>query len=143
MTERPKVGLSLLVLKPHGTSYKALLSARKGSHGADEYGTPGGHMEHGETFEEGALRELAEECGDDFLVTQPQFLCVSNVLDYLPKHYVDIGMVAHWVSGEPVQMEPEKAGPWGWYPLDDLPSPLFAVVDSLVEARLGGPVCAA
>lgn len=138
MTERPKVGISLLVLRWSGTTYEALLSQRKGSHGEGEYGTPGGHMEQGETFEEGALRELEEECGEHFKVTPPQFLCASNVLDYLPKHYVDIGMVAHWVSGVPVQMEPDKAGPWVWHPLSDLPSPLFSVVENLKEAHRDG-----
>lgn len=127
---RPRVGVSLMVV--HCGSI--LLARRKGSHGAGEYGMPGGHVEHGELFFEAALRELAEECGTGIAVSDPRFLCVTNLLDYLPKHYVDIGMVAHFEGGAPQQMEPDKSGPWEWHPLDRLPDGRFAVVDNLVIA---------
>lgn len=127
---QPMVGISLLVVR--GDSI--LLSKRKGSHGSGQYGTPGGHLENGESFEEGALRELAEECGTDLTVATPRFLCVTNLRDYLPKHYADIGMVAHWLSGEPQTMEPDKSEGWGWYSLYNLPDGLFGAVKNIVSA---------
>ena len=130
MTEirRPMVGVSLLVVKGD----YVLLSQRKGSHGEGQYGSPGGHMENGETFEGAALRELAEECGPYVEVTTPRFLCVANLRDYLPKHYADIGMVVHWLHGEPELTEPDKAGPWEWHPMARLPCNRFGAVDNMV-----------
>jgi len=130
----PLVGLSLLVVK----NDHILLGRRRGSHGSGQYGTPGGHMEHGETPTEGVLRELEEECGGQFKVSPPTHLCLSNILDYLPKHYVDIAMVAHWVSGDPLNMEPHKLDGWEWHPLDRLPDGRFASIDNLVIAYKTG-----
>lgn len=132
--KRPMVGLSLLVVR----GGEILLARRKGSHGAGEYGTPGGHMEHGETPEEGILRELAEECGTGLLVSDPVFLCVSNMRAYMPKHYIDLGFVSHVVRGEAVDMEPHKSEGWEWHPLSRLPDGLTSWVDNLVIAYQTG-----
>ena len=52
----------------------------------------------------------------------------------MPKHYVDIGVIADWKSGEPHVLEPEKCEGWDWYSLDNLPMPLFAVEPQYIEA---------
>lgn len=127
---RPMVGVSLMVMRDD----RILLSRRKGSHGAGEYGMPGGHLELGESPTECAYRELSEECGAQFKVTAPHYLCTTNLIAYLPKHYLDVGMIAHWVSGEPETMEPDKAEGWEWHSIDALPDGRFAVVDNLVVA---------
>lgn len=127
---RPMVGVSLLVVKDD----TILLSRRKGSHGAGEYATPGGHLELRETPTECAYRELSEECGAQFRVTRPHFLCATNMMEYPPKHYLDVGMISHWVSGEPEVMEPDKAEAWEWHSIDHLPDGLFVAVNSLVTA---------
>lgn len=132
--DRPKVGISLLVVREFDGVPYILLGQRRGSHGEGEWGTPGGHLENGETFEQGALGELLEECGDEIEVTRPRFLCVTNLRQYLPKHYTDIGMVSHWVSGDPKLMEPQKCLGWTWHPIDRLPTPLFGPVENLVIA---------
>jgi len=132
--ERPKTGISLLVIREFDGEPYLLLGQRKGSHGEGEWGTPGGHLENGESFEEGGLNELGEECGDEIQVTRPRFLCVTNLRQYLPKHYTDIGMVSHWTSGDPKLMEPDKCLGWTWHRLDRLPTPLFAPVENLVIA---------
>lgn len=133
---RPQVGISLLVVFDNSV----LLGKRLGSHGAGEYGTPGGHMEHGEAFHEAALRELAEECGDSVIVTRPKVIRVTNLRTYLPKHYVDVGLVAHWCGGEAETMEPDKCAGWDFYPIGALPSPRFAAVDSLIDAYRSGRI---
>lgn len=135
-TDRPKVGIGILLIKDG----KLLLGRRKGSHGAGEYALPGGHLELDESFEECVLRELKEEAGPAIKVKTPRFLCVTNLRRYSPKHYVDIGMLAEWVSGEPVVAEPEKNEAWGWYDLAELPSPLFGCTDNYLESYRTGKV---
>jgi 8-oxo-dGTP diphosphatase len=128
-TPAPQVGIGLLVVKDG----KFLLGKRISSHGTGEYSGPGGHLEYGESFETCALREMAEEVGKDFRVKNLRVLCVSNILKYMPKHYVDIGMVAEWDTGEPVVMEPHKLESWDWYSEHELPHPLFASVKQYIE----------
>lgn len=115
----PKVGVGVMILKDN----KVLLAKRKGSHGAGEYSFPGGHLEYMESFEDCARRETTEECGIN--IKNIKFLYVTNVKKYAPKHYVHIGVVAEWASGEPRVIEPEKAEQWSWYELEKLPKPLF------------------
>jgi 8-oxo-dGTP diphosphatase len=112
---RPKVGVGVMILKEG----KVLMTKRKGSHGAGEYSFPGGHLEYMETFEDCAVRETQEEAGIE--IKNVRFLYTANVRKYAPKHYVHIGMVADWASGDPQTMEPDKAEAWEWYSLDDLP----------------------
>lgn len=132
-TPRPLVGISVLVMKEG----KLLLGKRKGSHGAGEYACPGGHLEHLESFQACAAREVLEETGIE--IGALLFLRVLNSVEYAPKHYVDLAFVAEWRSGEPEVREPDKVERWDWYALDDMPSPLFAMLPSaiamLIDAR--------
>jgi 8-oxo-dGTP diphosphatase len=123
-----KVGVGLLVFKEG----KILLGKRKGSHGSDEFGGPGGHAEYGETLIQTVERELEEECG--IVIKDIRMLCVSDLTKYSPKQYVDIGFTAEWVSGEPQVLEPDKLESWDWYGLDELPENLFGCVNSYLES---------
>lgn len=134
--ERTQVGVGLIILKGN----KTLLGQRKGSHGAGEFASTGGHMEHLETAEQTALRELAEEAGSDLKIKNMRFLCLTNLTMYKPKHYIDIGFVAEWRSGEPKLMEPDKRIDWGWYDIGNLPKPLFEPVKIYLEAYKTGQV---
>lgn len=133
--ERPLVGVGLLVVKG---GKEILLGTRKGSHGQGEHAGPGGHLEIGETIEECARRELAEEAGPDIKVKNLGFLCFINLRRYMPKHYAHIHMIAEWESGEPKLMEPDKQEGWGWYGIDDLPRPLFGTMPEAIEAYKTG-----
>lgn len=130
----PRVGIGVMVLK----GQQLLLGRRKGSHGAGEYAYPGGHLEHLETFEQCARREVREETGLE--IGPLRFLRLLNTRVYAPKHYVDLAFAADWVSGEPRVLEPEKIDAWAWYPLDALPSPLFATIPTALEALREGSV---
>jgi 8-oxo-dGTP diphosphatase len=123
-----KVGVGVLVIKDG----KVLLGKRKNAHGADEYGGPGGHLEYGETIEQTALREIGEECG--IKVKNLKMLCVSDLLTYFPKHYVDIGFAAEWESGEPEVLEPHKLESWDWYDIDTMPEKLFGCVTAYIDS---------
>lgn len=132
--ERPKVGIGIFLIKGN----KILLGKRKGSHGSGEFALPGGHLEMHESFEDCVQRELDEEVGTDVKVKRIDFLCVTNMRKYHPKHYADIGMLAEWQSGKPKVMEPHKVSDWQWYDLDDLPSPIFGGLQNYIEAYRTG-----
>lgn len=123
-----KVGVGVMILRGD----KILLGKRKGSHGEGEYAFPGGHLEYMESFENCALRETAEECGVE--IANIRFLFVANIMEYAPKHYVHIGLVADWKGGEPKVLEPHKLESWDWYDIDNLPSPMFATCIQSVES---------
>ena len=99
---RPKVGIGVMIFKDG----MVLLGKRTSSHGAGEFAFPGGHLENGESFEAFAKRETLEEA--DIEITNVRFLNVENVLDYLPKHYIQVSLIADWKSGEAKNLEPEK-----------------------------------
>ncbi|MFT3712092.1 MAG: NUDIX domain-containing protein [Archangium sp.] len=130
MQERPRVGIGVFVFKDG----KLLLGKRRGSHGAGEYASPGGHLEHLESFAACAAREVLEETGCE--IANVRFLRVLNTVQYAPRHYVDLAFAADWASGEPTVKEPDKVESWAWFSLDALPSPLFATVPTALEALI-------
>lgn len=132
--EHPKIGVGLLVIKGD----KVLLGKRRTPHADGEYGGPGGHFEHLESLEGAILRELAEEAGPKLKVDDLQFLALSNMTRYAPKHFVVVSFIAKWVSGEPEIMEANSTESWGWYDLDNLPGPLYAATANDIEAYRSG-----
>jgi len=133
--QRPLIGIAVLVMKEG----KLLLGRRKGSHGENEYASPGGHLEHMESFAACAAREVMEETGME--IGPIRFLRVLNTMQYAPKHYIDVAFAAEWKSGEPEVREPDKIEGWAWYDLDALPAPLFGTVPTALEALRGERVC--
>ena len=127
-----KAGAGVMILK----SGKVLLGKRKGSHGEGEYAFPGGHLEFGESFEDCVKRETFEETG--VRIKNVRFLLLSNIKIWEGKHYIHIGLLADWESGEPEVREINKAENWDWYDLNKLPYPLFLPVVQAIEAYKGG-----
>ncbi len=116
---------------------KMLLGKRElADHGATEYWQPGGHLEHLESFEDCARREVREETGIE--IKNIRFLLLCNQKDYAPKHYVNVGLIADWASGEPIVKELEKWSSWDWYDLSKLPRPLMKMMPYYLEALKTG-----
>ncbi|TGO35705.1 hypothetical protein BHYA_0149g00180 [Botrytis hyacinthi] len=122
----PLVGLGVFIIHPtHPLSTREnpmyLLGERINSTAANTWGLPGGHLEFGETFEEGASREVLEETG---LYIPPKelsfFRCRNLIMKEEKRHFVSIFMVGVWDGkGEgPRVMEKQKCRGWEWY--DDL-----------------------
>lgn len=130
--QRPKVGVGVVIKKDNSI----LLGKRRNAHGDGEYSCPGGHLEYGESIVECAKRETLEETG--VVIDNVQLLCVSNEKRYLPKHYVNIGVVADWKSGEPSVTEKDKFVEVGWYDLNDLPKPHFEMLENYLTALKTG-----
>ncbi len=83
---------------------------------------PGGKIEFGESFEEGAMREVREETG--ITLKDVSVICVNN--DMTDKaHFVTIGLFSENFSGEPRVMEPDEITEWGWFNIDELPARVF------------------
>jgi 8-oxo-dGTP diphosphatase len=112
------------------------LAKRQGSHGEATWASAGGHLELGESLEECARREALEELG--VTVGQLRFLCVSNIIAY-GKHYLDIEFLGDIADQQPRPVEPGAFSQAGWFPLEQLPQPLFLAVgyalDSLRTSR--------
>ncbi len=130
----PKIGIGILIFKDG----KILLGKRKDNHGVGEYEVPGGDLDYMESFEECARRETLEETGLE--IENIKFLDLQNLKTYAPEHYVDIGFMADWKSGEPRVLEPEKSEGWNWYDLNNLPRPLFDALNADIEALKTGQV---
>lgn len=133
--ERPRIGVGLLLLKGN----RVLLGERKSLHGQGQFGGPGGHLEMFESFEDCIMRELTEEAGTQLKIKNLRYLCTTNLMKYPPKHYVDIGMIAEWESGEPIVGEPHKLKSWAWYEIDsELPGIAFGCLENYLEAYKTG-----
>ncbi|KAK5054404.1 hypothetical protein LTR84_001294 [Exophiala bonariae] len=142
-TTTPRIGIAVFVVHPVPNTlppqFKFIMGRRLGSHGSNTWALPGGHLEHGETFEECAIRETLEETGLD--IEDARFLTTTN--DLMPNlkdgsggtlHYATVFMVAKvkpWSgavgTGEalfsmpnPKVMEPLKCGGWEWVSWEDL-----------------------
>ena len=128
---RPLVGVGVIFIRDE----KVFLAKRHGAHGEDTWASAGGHLENGETLEECARREAMEELG--VTVGGLRFLCVSNIIAY-DKHYVDIEFVGDIDGQEPQLMEPDAFYDSGWFPLDNLPEPLFRAMRYAVDSYRTG-----
>lgn len=91
---------------------------------------PGGKLEYGETFEEGAIREIREETGME--ARNIRVLSVSNDMNE-HAHFVTIGTLADDIVGEPQVREPDEIVEWRWFSLDSLPKNLFVCSERMLE----------
>ncbi|MCC7432972.1 NUDIX domain-containing protein [Candidatus Peregrinibacteria bacterium] len=128
MSNRPKVGLGVIVIKDG----KVLLGKRKNAHGEGTWCFPGGHLEFGESWEACARREVAEEAGIN--IKDLKFITATNdIFDQEEKHYITIIMISQYDSGEVKIMEPEKCEGWEWFEWEALPKPLFQPTQNLIK----------
>ena len=125
---RPHIGVGLIVIK----DYQVLFLRRKNVHGSGTWSTPGGLLEYGETVEACAARETFEESG--ITARNIRFIAITNdVFEELNKHYITIWMQGDYDSGEPSVAAPYESDTCGWYPLNDLPQPLFLPLRHLLD----------
>ncbi len=128
MEENKKVGVGfgvmvlrdgkLLLGKRHDDPEKAssLLN------GAGTWTMPGGKLHFGETFEDGAKREMLEETG--ITLNKVEVICVNqDIIE--TAHFITIGLFADDFSGEPKVMEPDEITEWQWFDLNNLPNPIY------------------
>jgi len=135
MEPRPLVGIGLCVKRGN----QVLLHKRKGKHAPGTWAFPGGHLEMFETFEEAAVRELEEEAGPVTITRPCLWTCANTRFLAEQRHYVVVFMIADWLSGEPVVMEPEKCEEWRWCDWNSPPSPLMMGIQILKDRGMSLP----
>lgn len=120
MREGPRVGIGVFVIRDGSF----LMGLRRGAHGEGTWSVPGGHLEFGESFEQAAAREVAEETG--LAVVNLRFGAVTNdVFDAEGRHYVTVWMLGDCPRGEAEVREPDKFISQRWFDFGNLPEPLF------------------
>ena len=130
MKDRPSVGVGVLIWKDG----KFLMGKRVGKHGAGTWSAPGGYLEYGETFEEGAAREALEETG--VKIKNLEFVtAVNNLFPDEQKHTITIWMRSDWESGDPQTIEHDKFVEVGWFTHDTLPDELFVPLIELKKIK--------
>ncbi|MET7418980.1 NUDIX hydrolase [Dactylosporangium sp. NPDC005555] len=126
-----RVGIAVFVFRDG----RFLMARRRGAHGAGTWSVPGGHLEFGESFEDTAVREVAEETGVQ--IARVRFGAVTNdVFTDEDRHYVTVWMLSDHVAGEPAILEPDKCTDLAWHDFDNLPDPLFLPWRQLLESPL-------
>lgn len=129
-TQWPGVAVVPLILRDG----KVLMGYRVAgaSTGAGFWGSTGGKLEFGETFEDCARRETKEECGLD--LTNLRVGPVTNdILESEDKHFVTVFVLADAPEGEPQALENDKIQQWQWCDWDALPEPLFLPIQNLLK----------
>ncbi|GLW66122.1 ADP-ribose pyrophosphatase [Actinomadura rubrobrunea] len=133
---RQVVGVGALLLRPDG---KVLIGHRIKQGEAASWCLPGGHVEPGETFEQAALREIAEETGIR-AVTDARAFTVALRTDVEITH-VTAGVVAETTNpqDQPTLLEPEVFDRWTWASPQSPPEPLFPATAALLHAWTNTP----
>jgi 8-oxo-dGTP diphosphatase len=97
---------------------------------AGEWSLPGGKLEWGESFEEGAIREVLEETG--IKIKDPQVISVHNCKNQ-HAHFMTVGLLTHDWEGEAKVMEPDEMIEWKWFDIKNLPSPRYFPSAEVIE----------
>lgn len=134
----PRVGISVIVTRGSG---EVIMGKRKGSHGADTWAFPGGHLEYGETWLGCAVRELEEETGVVPVKVEFSGQVTNDFFLVERLHYITIYMLAT-TRDEPQLMEPEKCEQWRWFHWNNLPphDRLFLPIKNLLRTGYRPPL---
>lgn len=98
-----------------------------------EWTLPGGKLEWGESFEEGAIREVKEETDID--IKNPQVISVHNCKNE-HAHFMTVGLITHEWQGEPKVTEPDEIVEWQWFSLEGLPDKIYFPSQEVIENYL-------
>ena len=146
MTFTSKVGVGFVVMVLNdkkeillGQRHLDPAKADSELHGEGTWTMPGGKIEFGETFEEAASREVAEETSLTIGCDDLRLISLEN--DAVPDaQFVTIGFLCTKFSGVAKVMEPNEITEWHWFSLDDLPSPIFFPSQKLIDHYKSGKI---
>ncbi|MFH1978246.1 MAG: NUDIX domain-containing protein [Candidatus Aenigmatarchaeota archaeon] len=136
---RPGVGVCVLIYKEGkillGKRHDDPVKADSELQGAGKWTVPGGKLDFGEDIIEGAKREAKEECDID--VHDTELVSLTNDIKG-ERHFITVGFLAKEFSGEPKTMEPDEITEWRWFPVDQLPQPIFFPAEKAIKNFLAG-----
>ena len=124
----PGVGCGAAILRDG----RLLLVKRRRAPEAGCWNLPGGKVDFGERVEDAIRREIAEEVGVQIHLLRP--LAVVEMIGLDDQHWVSPTWLARIASGEPVNLEPEKAEALVWASLDAPPQPLALAAREAIAA---------
>lgn len=98
------------------------------------YGLPAGHVEEGETFTRGAIRESKEEIG---ITLNPKDLKVVHIMHrdsglVENNERIDVFFTADNFEGEAKNMEPEKCDDLSWFDMRHLPDNIIPYIKEAI-----------
>jgi 8-oxo-dGTP diphosphatase len=131
MMNVPRVGVGVMIVRED----RVLMAQRVGGQRAGWYGWIGGRLEFGETLPACARLEAREEAGLE--ITNLRLLCLSSII-VDDQHWIDVEFLADIAAGEPHTTAPAEIDGWMWYPIDQLPSPIFEPAQRALEAYRSG-----
>ncbi len=109
------------------------MGCRKGAHGEGSWSVPGGHLEFGETIEQGAKREVFEETG--LTIKNVKVAGITNdIFLKEDKHYITIWVTSNWKKGKPTITEPDKFLDLDYRDFNTLPANLFLPWQELLKS---------
>ena len=124
----PGVGCGAAILRDG----RLLLVKRRRAPEAGCWNLPGGKVDFGERVEDAIRREIAEEVGVQIHLLRP--LAVVEMIGLDDQHWVSPTWLARIETGEPRNLEPEKAEAIVWAPLDAPPQPLALAAREAIAA---------
>ena len=134
--EKKKVGagFGIMILKNRkillGRRHDDAKKADSALRGEGTWTMPGGKLEFGEEFEDGAKREVFEETG--MILKNAKVICVNNDKNEYA-HFITIGILSTEIEGEPKVMEPDEITEWRWFASHELPKNIFPPSKNILE----------
>lgn len=119
---------------------EVLLSLRKNTGYMDgQYGLVQGHLESGETIQQAAIREAAEETSIVLTTDQLKFVYLIHRVSNDPIYtYLDVFFEVREWEGEFTNMEPEKCGGFEWFDISHLPENTVPYIKTILESYESG-----
>ncbi len=138
----PIVGVGVMILDDQG---RILLGSRIKKGEDQTWCFPGGKIEAKESLEQSAARELFEETGMDLRNIENQFQPFISFIDTFSNQInITTGIFIHLENDELKQnirvTEPHIFQSWQWFPLNQLPQPLFPATQIMIEAWESKPI---
>ena len=140
MTVAPMLGVGVIVPTSTVTGAGEVLLGRRITAGEEpSWGLPGGKVDHpGESFEQAAARELAEETG--ILLPADAMRVLAVLLDHrLGRPRLTAAVLAPPSSAPAEVTEPHACAGWERFPVGALPNPVFFPSALVLGRWLPGP----